>query len=133
MASAVKRELCQQQALALVRIMNARRNAKGTITAITHQNPTAEMAPLYRHIIIKAARSVDKGIIDMKGNESWETLKIHTVMLVGYMGKGTKGIQKMREEIQAENEGVAIPAQVRWLSNPRIIKEREQRGEIKVS
>jgi len=39
----------------------------------------------------------------------------------------------MREEIQAENEGVAIPAQVRWISNPRIIREREQRGEIKAS
>jgi len=39
----------------------------------------------------------------------------------------------MREEIQAENEGVAIPAQVRWLLNPRIIREREQRGEIKAS
>jgi len=39
----------------------------------------------------------------------------------------------MREEIQAENKGVAIPAQVRWLSNPRIIMERERRGEIKAS
>jgi hypothetical protein len=39
----------------------------------------------------------------------------------------------MREEIQAENLGVAIPAHVRWLSNPRIIREREQRGEIKAS
>jgi len=49
------------------------------------------------------------------------------------MGKGNKGLPKMWEEIQAENEGVAIPAQVRWLSNHRIIREREQRGEIKAS
>jgi len=39
----------------------------------------------------------------------------------------------MREEIQAENEGVTIPAQVRWLSNPRTIKEREERVDIKAS
>jgi hypothetical protein len=45
------------------------------------------------------------------------------------MGKGTEGLQKMMEEIQAETKGVTIPAQVRWLSNPRTIKEREQRGE----
>jgi len=132
-ASAVNRAPFQQQAPAHVRIMNARRNAKGTITAITHQNATAEMALLYRDIIIKAARSVDKGIIDVEGNEFWERLKIHTVPLVRYMGKGTEGLQKMREEIQAENEGVAIAAQVRWLMNPRIIREREQRGEIKAS
>jgi len=49
------------------------------------------------------------------------------------MGKTTEGLQKMREVIHAENEGVAIPAPVRWLSNPRIIREREQRGEIKAS
>jgi len=125
--------LFQQEAPAHVRIMNARRNAKGTITAIMHQTATANMALLYRAIIIKAARSVDKGIIDVEGNESWKRLKIHTVPLVRYMGKGTDGLQKMKEEIQAENEAVAIPAEVRWLSNPRIIREREQRGEIKAS
>jgi hypothetical protein len=132
-APAVNRALFQQQALAHVQIMNARRNAKGILTAVTHQNATAEMALLYRDIIIKAARSVDKGIIDVEGNESWERQKNHTVPLVRYMGKGTQALHKMREEIQAENEGVAIPAHVKWLLNPRIIKEREQRGEIKAS
>jgi len=76
---------------------------------------------------------VDKGIIDVEGNESWERLKIHTNTLMRYMGKGTERLQNMRVEILAENEGVAIPAQVRWLSNPRISRDREQRGEIKAS
>jgi len=39
----------------------------------------------------------------------------------------------MREEIQAENKGVAIPAKVRWLSHPEIIRQRDQRGEIMAS
>jgi len=116
--SAVNRALFQQHAPAHVRIINTRMNVKGTITALTYQNPTAEMALLFRDIIIQAARTVDKGIIDVEGNESWERLKIHTVRLVRYMGKGSKGQRTMREEIQAENEGVAIPAQLRWLSNP---------------
>ena len=132
-ASAVNIALVQQQALAHVRSTNARRNAKGTITAITHQNATAETALLYPHIVINAAISVDKGIIDMEGNECWERLKIHTIPLVRYMGKGTERLHKLREEIQPENEGVAIPAHVRRLSNRRIIREREQRGEIKAS
>jgi len=103
------------------------------MVAITHPNATAEMALLYRHIIIKSARLLDKGIIDVEGNESWERLKIHTVLLVRYIGQGTEGLQNIREEIQAENEGGAIPAQVSWLSNPRMIREREQRWEIKAS
>jgi hypothetical protein len=133
MTSAFNRALFQQQGPAHIRIMNARRNAKVTITAIPQENATAGMALLYRDNIIKADGSVNKGIIDVEGNKSWERLKIHTVPLVRYMGKGTTGLQKMREEIQADNEGVAIPAQERWLSNPRMMREREQRGEIKAS
>jgi len=67
-------------------MMDSRRNPKCTITAIAHQNAKAEMALLYRDLMIKAARSVDKGIIDVEGNEYWERLKIHTILLVRYMG-----------------------------------------------
>jgi len=49
------------------------------------------------------------------------------------MGKGTEKLQKIRVESQAENKGVMIPAQVRWLSNTQTFREREQRGEIKAS
>ena len=113
--------------------MNARRNAKGAITAITHQNATAGMAMQYHDIIITAARTVDRGVVDVEENETWERLKIHAVPLVRYMGKGTEGLQKMREEFEAENEGIAIPTQVRWLANPRTIRERKQNGEIAAS
>jgi hypothetical protein len=94
-ASAINRALFHQQALAHIRIMNIRRNAKGAFTAITHQNATAVMALQYRDMIIMAARTVDKGVIDLEENESWERLKIHAVPLVWYMGKGTVGLQKM--------------------------------------
>ena len=113
--------------------MTLKRNAKGTISATAQINQTAEIALLYRVIDIMAARSVDKGIIDVEGNESWERLKIHTVPLGRYMGKGTEGLQKIRVENQAENEGVAIPTEVRWLWNPRSIRETEQRAEIEAS
>jgi len=132
-ASAINRALFHQKALAHIRIMNAKRNARGTITAITHQNPTAAMALIYRDVIITARRTVDKEVIDEEENESWERLKIHAVPLVRYMGKGTEGLQKMREEFEPENEGIKIPTQVRWLANPRIIRERRQNGEIAAS
>jgi len=109
-ASAVNKQLFEQQALAHVPIMTARRNARGTITAITHQNATAERALLYRDIIIKTPRSVDTGIINVERNELWERVKNNTVSLVGYIGMGAQGLPKMGEEIQAEYEGVTIPA-----------------------
>ena len=93
--SAINRVLLLQQALAHIRIMNARRNVKGAITAITNQNATAEMAMRYRNIIITATRTVDKGVLDVEENETWGRLKIHAVPLVRYMGRGTEGLQKM--------------------------------------
>jgi len=49
------------------------------------------------------------------------------------MGKGTEGLQKMREEFEAEIEGIAIPTEVRWLANPRTIRAMKQNGEIAAS
>jgi hypothetical protein len=75
--------------------MNTRRNAKGAITTITHQNATQEMALLYGDIIITSARTVNKGAVDVEGNETWARLEIYPVPLVWYMGKGTEALQKM--------------------------------------
>jgi predicted phage tail protein len=104
--------------------MNVRRNAKGAIIALTHQKTTVEMALGYRNIIITAARTVDKSVVDVKENESWEWLMIHAVPLVWYMGRGKEGLLMIREEFEANNEGMNIPTQVRWLANPRTIRER---------
>ena len=132
-ASAINRALFHQKAPAPIRIMNTKRNTKGAITAITHPNATAEITLQSLNIIITGARTVDKGVVDVEENESWERLKIHAIHLVRYMGKGTEGLQKMREEFEVENEGIVIPTQVRWLANPRTIRERRQNGEIAAS
>jgi hypothetical protein len=112
-ASAMNTALFQQQAQAHAWIMNMRRNAKCTIAAMMLPNATTEMALLCQDIIINASGWVDKGIIDVEGNKCRKRRKIHTVPLVRYMGKGSAGRQTIREEIQAENKGVAIPAQAR--------------------
>lgn len=66
----------------------------------------------------------------MERDKLWDRLKIHTVPLVRNMRKGTEGLQNMRQENLAENEGVTIPVLVRWLSNPQTIRESTQRREI---
>jgi len=91
-ASPINRALFHQQAPAHIGIMNARRNAKGAMPAIRHQNATAEMAMRYRDFIITAARTVDRGVKDVEENETWERPKIHAVPLVRYMGKGTEAL-----------------------------------------
>jgi hypothetical protein len=72
-------------------------------------------------MIIQEATSVDIRIIDVQDKESGERLKIHNVHIWRYIGRGNKGLQKTRDDIQSEYERLAIWAQVRWLSNPSII------------
>ena len=86
------------------------------ITAITHQNATAEMTLQYRYIIITAARTVDIAVIYIQENVSWERLMNHAVPLVWVMRQGTEGLQTLREEFEAENKGTANSATVRLLA-----------------
>jgi hypothetical protein len=132
-SSAINRAQFHQKAPAHIRIMNRKTNARGTISAITRQKATAAMALIYRNVIITAARTVHKGVINVEENESWESLKIHAVPLVEYMGKGTEGLHKMWDEIHTENKGVTVPIQAQWLASPHTITESWQKGEIAAS
>jgi hypothetical protein len=111
-------------------LRDVRRNERGTITGTTAEFCTADMLLQYRDNVIIAARTVDKGIVGIEANESWQKVKIHGVPLDRYVGKGTQGLEKFREEVQAENAGVVIPLAVRWLGKMSTIKERWANGEI---
>jgi len=130
---AINRALLHPKTPAHIWIMSTKRNAKCEMIAITHLNAPAEMPLQYRDIIIMALMMVDIVVIDVEENESSERLKIHTVTLRQYMGKGTQGLQKMQEEFEAHNEGIVITTKVRWLANHRNIKERWQNREIAAS
>jgi hypothetical protein len=55
---------------------------------------------------------------------NWVILKIHGVPFARYMGKGSEGVDKLRGEIEAENEGVNIPIAIRWMGNFSQLKGR---------
>jgi hypothetical protein len=56
---------------------------------------TAEMVLQYSDIVITAPSTVDKRVVDVEENESWERLTIHVEPLIWYMAKGTEGLKKM--------------------------------------
>lgn len=91
------------------------------------------MGLAYLDEFINTAHMVDKGVVDVARTEFLHRLKVHAVPLVRYMGKGTEGLQKKWDEIQAENKGVVIPVHVRWLVNPHCLRDRRPRGEISAS
>jgi len=102
-ASAINRARFPAQAPAHSRSINAGRRGNGTITVITHQTATPEIALHYCKIIIMAAGTLGKGVVDVVENESWERLTIHEVQRQQSMGRVTEGLWMMREALDVEN------------------------------
>ena len=89
---------------------------------MAHEGASAAMLLHFRKDIIEAARKADKGIIDIMMNKTWTELK----MLVPYERyRHPEGLTDLREQIEAENEGVSIPpTSMRWKRAKRSIEEQ---------
>ena len=117
--SAVSRGLYQEGVPSHIRTFQLRKNTRGTLAGLPTPFAPVEQLLLYKDTIIRAARTIDPSIVDITANETWRRVKIHGVPLNRYLGRGTYGLDKLREEIEAENEGVEIPRQMRWLGVTR--------------
>jgi len=73
---------------------------------------------------------VDKGVVDVKADELLRSVKNQTVPLIWYMGKGNEPLQKMCDKLEADNERIVIPTNVRCLANLRTTRERRQIRDI---
>ena len=60
----------------------------------------------------------------MEAKKSWWWIKAHAIPVARYLGRGTNGTETLREELEAENEGIRIPSSVRWLSGVPSVKVR---------
>ena len=97
--SAVNRALHREKVPHFVRIQEIRRNGKFTVTGVTTPTASARMLMSYKDIVVTAARTVDIGVVDVEVNEVWKRLKVHGIPLARYMGEGTNGTERLREEI----------------------------------
>ena len=93
-------------------------------------SPTSSLHDLLQHrdMVLRAARTVLSDISDIVPQQRWKWIRIHNVPLERYMGGGG-GLRKLREELEAENTGVRIPAEVRWLSGAKARARFHRDGE----
>lgn len=80
-------------------------SSRGRLSTTTRFGALAAMLLRFKKDIIEAAREADKAIINVVANETWAELKI-LVLYQRY--RDANGLAELREEIEAENEGVAI-------------------------
>jgi len=128
-SSEVNRALFEAKVPYFVRIQGVTKNTRGCLSTITTPAATAEMLIRYREIVIKAAKKVDAGIVDIETNELWERVKMHGVNFDRYLGKKTGGgLEKLRQELQAENEGVVLPLAINWIGGLKDVQKKKAEG-----
>jgi len=128
-SSKVNRALFEAKVPYFIRIQGVTKNTQRCLSTITTPGATAEMLIRYREIVIEAARNVDAGIVDIETNELWERVKMHGVNFDRYLGKKTGGgLEKLRQELQAENEGVVLPLAINWIGGPKDVQKKQGEG-----
>jgi len=133
-SSEVNRALFEAKVPHFVRIQGVTKNARGCLSTITTPAATAEMLIRYREIVIKAARKVDAGIVDIETNELWEKVTMHGDNFDRYLGKKTGGgLEKLRQELQAKNEGVVLPLAISWIGGPKEVQKKKVEGKKALS
>ena len=114
--SLVNRAL-QREGICSVRIERIRSTDSGRIFGIT--TPTSTLSDLLEcwDMVLRQARLVHSSIRDVAPQQRWRWARIHSIPLARYVGRHKEGgLPKLREELEAENSGVKIPAEIRWLS-----------------
>jgi hypothetical protein len=118
-------------ALDWIRLREVRKNEKGSITATAAERCTIGNLRRYEDVIIRVARGINRGIIGFEEIEVWRKLKIHGIPLTRYVGRGTNRLEKLRDEIEAENAGVSVPMAARWLVTLHKSRSDGQRASFK--
>ena len=110
------------------------RNANRSIVIMTNETISADdMIERWEHLLINATKGVDKGVTSIESQDAWYKLRIHGIPLRRFMGKGTEGLQKLCEELEAENPSCQTLPGARWLGNPVTMKEKMRKGEQSAS
>ena len=95
-------------------------------------SPTSTLKDLLQHrdLVLKATRTVGVSITDIIVQQKWMWTRIHNISLTRYMGKEKDGgLRKLREELEAENSGVQIPAEIRWLGGAKVRARFQEKEE----
>ena len=128
-ASYVNRAL-YKEGISNVRIERIRCTDTRRILSVT--TPTSTLHDLLQHrdTVLRAARLADSSTADVVPQQRWKWIQIHNISLARYMGKTRDGgLVKLREELEAENSGMHMPAEIRWLGGAKVRARFQEKKE----
>lgn len=118
---------------ASVRVQDLFLTQSGKYRGSAQPTSNADQLIEHRETVLQAARKVDPGVKGLEAKQSWWWIKVHAIPVARFVGKGSNGTEALREELEAENEGLPIPSAIRWLSGAASVKTRYNEGIIKAS
>jgi hypothetical protein len=99
-------------------------NTKGIITATSTPRVDAKtLITYYSNKIVNAIREVDWAVLDVQELEKYIRLKVHSILLNHFIGKGIHGVHKLQYEIQANHHNIQVLLGICRVGNLHIIKE----------
>ena len=117
--SSVNRTL-HREGIRNARIERIRCTDSRRLLGVTASTSTLQDLLERRDTVLRAAR-LNSCITGLAPQQSWKWIRIHNISLTRYLGKvRDDGLVKLREELEAENGGVHIPAEIRWLGGAKV-------------
>ena len=111
--SVISRAL-HREGIKKARVGRIRLSSAGRLFGVTTSTTQLSLSEL-RDLVLRAAREVDPSAIDLFPKQKWRWVKTHRISLARHVDRGSGGLRKPREELEAENEGLRTPAEIRWL------------------
>ena len=111
---------------AYVRFSKVGYSQSGAISGLLTEKSNAEdLLRDHATTLIRAAKSVDEGVIGVEALERWHRLKVHGMPLMRYLGEGK--MELLYREIESST-GIKLKTTPRWLINEERLEERLESG-----
>ncbi len=111
---------------AYIRLSKVGYSQSGAISGLlTEKSNTEDLLRDHSTVLIRAAKSVDEGVIEVEALERWHRLKVHGMPLMRYLGEGK--MELLCRKIKS-SPGIRLKTIPRWLINEECLKERLESG-----
>lgn len=97
---------------------------------LTEKSNAEELLEEHSTTLIRAAKSVDDGVVGVEKLERWHRLKVHGMPLMRYLGEGK--MELLCREIESST-GIQLKTTPRWLISEARLEERLETGNEKGS
>ena len=118
--SVISRALLKE-GISNTRVDRARGTRSARVLGVTTPTSTCQYLLSHRDLVPRGARTAGPESPDAVPQQRRRRIRIHNISSTRYMrDKRRRGLVSLWEEPEADNSGVRIPAEIRWLGGAKV-------------